>query len=45
MRGAKKMGLQVVRFEKGNKEQWGVVSNDQILVLKDSYNTLADFLE
>lgn len=39
------MGLQVVRFEKEGKEQWGVVSNDQILVLKDSYSSLADFLK
>ncbi len=39
------MGLQIVRFEKGNKEQWGVVRDKQILVLKDSYRTLADFLE
>ncbi len=39
------MGLQVVRFEKENKEQWGVVSNDRILVLKDSYRSLAHFLE
>ncbi|WP_342431224.1 fumarylacetoacetate hydrolase family protein [Neobacillus sp. FSL H8-0543] len=39
------MGLQVVRFEKDNKEQWGVVSNNKILVLKDSYSSLAHFLE
>ncbi|MEH7177523.1 fumarylacetoacetate hydrolase family protein [Neobacillus vireti] len=39
------MGLQVVRFEKENKQQWGVVSTDQILVLKNSYNSLAEFLE
>lgn len=39
------MGLQVVRFEKENKQQWGVVSNDQILVLKNTYSSLADFLE
>src|SRR3954454_506352 len=45
MRGAKKMGLQVVRFEKENKKQWGVVSNDHILVLKNSYSSLAEFLE
>jgi 2-keto-4-pentenoate hydratase/2-oxohepta-3-ene-1,7-dioic acid hydratase in catechol pathway len=40
-----KMGLQVVRFEKENKEQWGVVSNNSILVLKDSYSSLAHFLK
>lgn len=39
------MGLQIVRFKKENKEQWGVVSGDQILVLKDSYSTLSHFLE
>ncbi|MEH7072620.1 fumarylacetoacetate hydrolase family protein [Neobacillus drentensis] len=39
------MGLQVVRFEKENKQQWGVVSNDQILVLKGNYSSLAHFLE
>ena len=39
------MGLQVVRFEKENKEKWGVIEGDQILVLKDSYSTLAQFLE
>lgn len=45
MRGAKNMGLQIVRFEKENKQQWGVVSNDQILVLKNTYSSLANFLE
>lgn len=39
------MGLQIVRFEKEGQEQWGVVSNDQIRVLKNSYSTLADFLK
>ena len=39
------MGLQVVRFEKENKEKWGVIEGDQILVLRDSYSTLAQFLE
>lgn len=39
------MGIQVVRFIKEQKEQWGVVSGNNILVLQDSYNTLADFLE
>lgn len=39
------MGIQIVRFEKGNKEQWGVVSGDKILILEDSYSTLAQFLE
>lgn len=39
------MGIQVVRFMKEQKEQWGVVSGNNILVLQDSYNTLADFLE
>ncbi|MBS4215027.1 fumarylacetoacetate hydrolase family protein [Neobacillus rhizophilus] len=39
------MGLQVVRFEKDGKENWGVVSNNQILALKNSYSSLAQFLE
>ncbi|MDR7238113.1 fumarylacetoacetate hydrolase family protein [Neobacillus drentensis] len=39
------MGIQVVRFEKENKEQWGVVSNNSILVLRDTYSSLAHFLE
>ncbi|WP_066255836.1 fumarylacetoacetate hydrolase family protein [Neobacillus drentensis] len=39
------MGVQVVRFEKENKEQWGVVSNNSILVLRDTYSSLAHFLE
>src|SRR4051812_45112497 len=39
------MGIQVVRFTKDQKQQWGVVSGENILVLQDSYNTLADFLE
>ncbi|MCQ6282277.1 fumarylacetoacetate hydrolase family protein [Bacillus sp. EB600] len=39
------MGLQVVRFKKENKEKWGVVEGDKILALKESYRTLADFLE
>ena len=39
------MGIQVVRFMKEQKEQWGVVSGNSILVLQDSYSTLADFLE
>ena len=39
------MGIQVVRFEKENKVMWGVVSNNQIQVLKKPYSTLAQFLE
>lgn len=39
------MGLQIVRFEKDSTEQWGVVSDNQILVLKNSYTSLAHFLE
>ncbi len=39
------MGIKVVRFEREQKEHWGVVSGDRILVLRDSYNTLADFLK
>jgi 2-keto-4-pentenoate hydratase/2-oxohepta-3-ene-1,7-dioic acid hydratase in catechol pathway len=39
------MGVQVVRFMKEQKEQWGVVTGNNILVLQDSYHTLADFLE
>lgn len=39
------MGIQVVRFEKENKEQWGVVSNNRIFVLTETYSSLAHFLE
>ncbi|WML39142.1 fumarylacetoacetate hydrolase family protein [Neobacillus sp. OS1-2] len=39
------MGINVVRFERENKEQWGVVSDEQILVLTNSYRSLAEFLE
>lgn len=39
------MGIQVVRFMKEHKEQWGVLSEGSILPLHDSYKTLADFLE
>jgi 2-keto-4-pentenoate hydratase/2-oxohepta-3-ene-1,7-dioic acid hydratase in catechol pathway len=39
------VGIQVVRFEKENKEQWGVVSNNRIFVLRDTYSSLAHFLE
>jgi 2-keto-4-pentenoate hydratase/2-oxohepta-3-ene-1,7-dioic acid hydratase in catechol pathway len=39
------MGLQVVRFEKDQKIQWGIVSGNEILVLQGSYDTLADFLK
>jgi 2-keto-4-pentenoate hydratase/2-oxohepta-3-ene-1,7-dioic acid hydratase in catechol pathway len=44
MRGSK-MGIKVVRFEKEQKEQWGVVSGDQIRLLSGTYQSLADFLE
>ncbi|MGG3466722.1 fumarylacetoacetate hydrolase family protein [Neobacillus pocheonensis] len=39
------MGIQVVRFEKDQQEKWGVLSGNHILLLKGSYNSLADFLE
>ncbi|MBO1000655.1 fumarylacetoacetate hydrolase family protein [Bacillus sp. SD075] len=39
------MGIQIVRFEKEGKDQWGVVSGEKILVLNGSYSTLAGFLE
>ncbi|EKN65345.1 melh protein [Neobacillus bataviensis LMG 21833] len=39
------MGIKVVRFERENREQWGVVSDDQILVLTNTYKSLAEFLE
>lgn len=39
------MGLQIVRFEKENVERWGVVKGDSILVLQDTYNSLAQFLD
>lgn len=39
------MGIQVVRFVKEEKEQWGVVSGDKILVLKGLYRNLAHFLD
>jgi len=35
----------VVRFEKDNQVQWGVVSNNRILVLQATYDSLAQFLE
>ena len=39
------MGLQIVRFEKENIEQWGVVKGDNIFILQDSYHSLAQFLD
>ena len=39
------MGVQVIRFEKNQQEQWGVVSGDHILCLSGTYKSLADFLE
>jgi 2-keto-4-pentenoate hydratase/2-oxohepta-3-ene-1,7-dioic acid hydratase in catechol pathway len=39
------MGIQIVRFERDEQEQWGVVSGDQILILSGTYKSLADFLE
>ncbi|MGJ9459818.1 fumarylacetoacetate hydrolase family protein [Oceanobacillus sp. CF4.6] len=39
------MGIQVVRFEKDNTEKWGVLSDNQIKVVKGNYLTLSDFLE
>ncbi|MFL6559004.1 MAG: Rv2993c-like domain-containing protein, partial [Bacillus sp. (in: firmicutes)] len=39
------MGINVVRFEHKQKEQWGVVSGDQIRLLSGTYQSLADFLE
>jgi 2-keto-4-pentenoate hydratase/2-oxohepta-3-ene-1,7-dioic acid hydratase in catechol pathway len=39
------MGLQIVRFEKENVERWGVVKEDNILVLQDTYLSLSQFLE
>ncbi|MBV7503676.1 fumarylacetoacetate hydrolase family protein [Bacillus sp. sid0103] len=39
------MGIQVVRVEKDQKEQWGVVSGNQIHLLTGTYKNLADFLE
>ncbi|MCM3729132.1 fumarylacetoacetate hydrolase family protein [Neobacillus cucumis] len=39
------MGLQIVRFEKENVERWGVVKGDHILVLQDTYSSLAQFLD
>ena len=39
------MGIQVVRFNKDAKTLWGVVSDDKIKVLPNTYATLAEFLE
>ncbi|MGG1678651.1 fumarylacetoacetate hydrolase family protein [Neobacillus sp. NRS-1170] len=39
------MGLQIVRFEKDQKERWGVLSGETISVLQGTYSSLADFLE
>ncbi|WML27423.1 fumarylacetoacetate hydrolase family protein [Neobacillus sp. OS1-33] len=39
------MGIKVVRFEHKQKEQWGVVSGEQIHLLSGTYQSLADFLE
>jgi 2-keto-4-pentenoate hydratase/2-oxohepta-3-ene-1,7-dioic acid hydratase in catechol pathway len=39
------MGIKVVRFEHKQKEQWGVVSGDQIHLLSGTYQSLANFLE
>lgn len=39
------MGLQIVRFEKENVEQWGVVKGDKIFTLQGEYNSLAQFLD
>lgn len=38
------MGLQVVRFQMGEQEKWGVICGEQILVLQGSYKSLSDFL-
>jgi 2-keto-4-pentenoate hydratase/2-oxohepta-3-ene-1,7-dioic acid hydratase in catechol pathway len=38
------MGLQIVRFERQNNVQWGVVNEDRIHALKGTYELLADFL-
>lgn len=38
------MGLSVVRFETKGDAKWGVFKNDQIYVLKGSYDTLTHFL-
>ncbi|MBM4763133.1 fumarylacetoacetate hydrolase family protein [Bacillus sp. B15-48] len=39
------MGLQIIRFEKDNVEQWGVVKGEDIFVLNEKYTSLAQFLE
>lgn len=39
------MGIQVVRFKKGNKEHWGILSGNKIQVLKGAYSSLANFLQ
>ncbi|MBT2730931.1 fumarylacetoacetate hydrolase family protein [Bacillus sp. ISL-75] len=39
------MGLQIVRFEKENVKRWGVVKGDNILVLQNTYSSLAQFLD
>jgi 2-keto-4-pentenoate hydratase/2-oxohepta-3-ene-1,7-dioic acid hydratase in catechol pathway len=39
------MGLQIVRFERGTQVQWGVVDENKIMVLKGTYDSLANFLQ
>jgi 2-keto-4-pentenoate hydratase/2-oxohepta-3-ene-1,7-dioic acid hydratase in catechol pathway len=39
------LGIQVIRFKKDQQEHWGVVDGDQILVLKETYSSLAHFLK
>ncbi|ETI68809.1 fumarylacetoacetate hydrolase family protein [Neobacillus vireti] len=39
------MGIKVVRFEKENQEQWGVLSGEELLILENTYASLAEFLE
>ncbi len=39
------MGVQVVRFEIDREVKWGVVDGDQVIELKDRYNSLAEFLK
>ncbi len=39
------MGLQIVRFEKDSRQHWGVVHGNDIIVLQETYGSLAQFLQ
>lgn len=39
------MGLQIIRFKKEDQEKWGVIKDEEIIVLPESYATLNQFLK